>query len=197
MLFLIIDTSTDKSLVIISNGIDVILKILLPQGAQSSRHLMSSIASGFKELHLGVSSLNAIAIGVGPGSYTGIRVAAAVAKGLAFPHQLPLIGLCSLSGFVTAQEGQFASLIDARTGGAYVLLQERIGDQIFQRSTPRLVSTEDLPSCLEGWPPLAGPHISYPDADHLAYLTQRQFAAGQGSNDLELVYLRTPNYKKS
>jgi tRNA threonylcarbamoyl adenosine modification protein YeaZ len=195
MLFLIIDTSTDKSVVIISNGIDVILKIPLPHGAQSSRHLMSSIALGFKQLQLSISSLQAIAIGVGPGSYTGIRVAAAVAKGLAFPHQVPLIGLCSLSGFIIAQEGKFASLIDARTGGAYVLLQERIGNQIFQRSAPCLISTEDLPNYLEHWPPLAGPHVSYPDADHLAYLTYHQFATGQKLNDLELIYLRTPKYK--
>lgn len=196
MLFLVIDTSTDKSLIIFSNGVNVLLKILLPEGAQSSRHLMSSIDSGLKQLQLQPSALEAIAVGVGPGSYTGIRVGAAVAKGLAFPRNLPLIGFCSLSGFISQHEGKFASLIDARIGGAYVLLQDRRGDEVIRHSTPLLVSSEELPAYLEGWPPLAGPHISYPDANHLARLVAKRHAEGEFNADVELVYLRTPNYSR-
>lgn len=194
MLFLIIDTSTDKSLIVFSNGINVLLKILLPVGAQSSRYLLSSIESGLLQLNLQPSDLEAIAVSVGPGSYTGIRVGAAVAKGLAFPRSLPLIGFCSLSGFVSSHEGKFSSLIDARIGGAYVLLQERRGNEVICHSAPRLVGKEELPAYLEGWPPLAGPHVEYPDAERLACLASQQFAQNPTSNDLELVYLRTPNY---
>lgn len=195
MLFLIIDTSTDKSLAIFSNGVNVLLKILLPEGAQSSRFLMSSLDSGLKQLQLPPSALEAIAVGVGPGSYTGIRVGAAVAKGLAFPGNLPLIGFCSLSGFISQQEGKFSSLIDARIGGAYVLLQERRGDEVILRSKPRLVGAEELPTYLESWPPLAGPHVDYPDADHLTQMVAKRLSEGQFDTDLQLVYLRTPNYK--
>ncbi len=194
MLFLIIDTSTDKSLILFSNGVHVLLKILLPMGAQSSRYLMSSIESGLKQLQLHPSALKAIAVSVGPGSYTGIRVGAAVAKGLAFPGGLPLVGFCSLSGFVSPQEGKFSSLIDARIGGAYALLQERKGEEVIHHSIPRLVSNEELPAYLEGWPPIAGPHIDYPDAGHLARLVTQQLSENPTSTDLELIYLRTPSY---
>ena len=194
MLFLIIDTSTDKSLIVFSDGINVLLKILLPEGAQSSRYLLSSIKSGLEQLQLPFSAFKVIATSVGPGSYTGIRVGAAVAKGLAFPRSLPLVGFCSLSGFVSPREGKFSSLIDARIGGAYVLLQERKGHEVLRHSIPRLVGTEELPAYLEGWPPLAGPHLDYPNAEHLARLVTQQFEQNPHSSDLELVYLRTPNY---
>ncbi|MFC2049098.1 tRNA (adenosine(37)-N6)-threonylcarbamoyltransferase complex dimerization subunit type 1 TsaB [Chlamydiota bacterium] len=152
---LIIDTSTDKSLVVFARGIDVLLKILLPPGAQSSRHLMGAIVEGMTQLGLTPSDLQAIAVGVGPGSYTGIRVGVAAAKGLAFPRSLPLVGFCSLAGFVTPQEGRFASLIDARIGGAYILLQERRQDELIHHSAPRLVPSAQLPTLFQEWPPLA------------------------------------------
>lgn len=43
-----------------------------------------------------VSDLEAIVVSLGPGSYTGVRVAAAIAKGLALPHQIPIIGVPTL-----------------------------------------------------------------------------------------------------
>ena len=190
----IIDTSTDKSLVVFTHGVDVLLKILLPPGAQSSRHLMGAIESGMEQLHFTPSDLQAIAVGVGPGSYTGIRVGAAAAKGLAFPRSLPLVGICSLAGFISSQEGRFASVIDARIGGAYVLRQERKGGAVIQHDAPRLVSPEELPSYLEGWPNLAGPHLDYPDPHHLANLVAQKLSEHPIPLDLQLLYLRTPHY---
>jgi tRNA threonylcarbamoyladenosine biosynthesis protein TsaB len=191
-MMLILDTSTDKSLVIFADGMDICLKILLPPGVQSSRYLMQEVEKGFKHLDKTPKDLKVIGVGIGPGSYTGIRVGVAAAKGLAFPYALPLIGFCSLEGFVTSHEGRFASLIDARQGGGFVLLQERQGENLISHLPPRLIPPQDLPTLLTEWPPLAGPHVSYPDPAQLIHLVQLKLAAGHGQAPLELLYLRSP-----
>jgi tRNA threonylcarbamoyladenosine biosynthesis protein TsaB len=192
LITLIIDTSTDKALVAFAEGNALLLNCFLPPGAQSSRYLMATIEAGFKQLKLPPASLKAVAVGVGPGSYTGIRVGAAAAYGLALPKALPLIGFCSLEGFVCTHDGRFASLIDARTGGAYVLLQERVGEAIKVLASPQFIAKEHLACYLEGYPAEAGPHIGYPDPAYLARLAAQKLERGECALDLELIYLRQP-----
>ncbi len=189
---LIIDTSTDKPIIIFSKGTTVLLKIELPAGMPTSRYLLSSISEGVKQLNF---QINALAVSVGPGSYTGIRVGVAAAKGLAFPRSLPLVGFCSLEGFIPSVDGRFASLIEARLGGSYILLQERHGRKIIPHSTPAFIPKEELALYLADWPLQVGPHLCYPDAHHLAHLSAQKLAENQ-KKDLEILYLRTPIYRK-
>lgn len=197
MITLILDTSTPKSLVAFAEGERVLLKELLPAGGRSSSVLMKIIEEGFKHLHLEPSDLEAIAVAQGPGSYTGMRVGAAAAKGLAFPRALPLIGFCTLEGFIAEGDGLFASLIDARIGGSYLLLQKRLGNEIDLLSEPQLIPNEKLECFLENYPTRVGPHMCYPDPDHLARLAAQRLKNGLFSRDLELLYLRTPEYQRN
>jgi len=178
--------------VIFAEGRDVLLEILLPVGAQSSRSLMSELERGFKQIGRRPKDLQALGVGVGPGSYTGIRVGVAAAIGLTFPESLPLIGFCSLAGFINSTQGRFASVIDARQGGSYVLLQEKRGQNFIEHAPPRLFSRTELPPLLAEWPPLAGPHISYPDSTHLAHLIHQKLQSSSGKAPLELLYLHNP-----
>lgn len=194
MITLIIDTSTDKSLVAFAEGTDLLLTIFLPAGTQSSRTLMSTIEKGCKQLNLNNNCLKALAVGVGPGSYTGIRVGVAAAYGLAFPKEVPLIGFCTLEGYVSDAQGPFASLIDARMGGSYVLLQERVDDQVRLISLPQLIPKEELENYLSSFPTQVGPHVGYPNPQHLAYLAARKLEREHASH-LDIIYLRTPEYQ--
>jgi len=75
------------------------------------------------------SAVDVIACGVGPGSFTGLRVAVSVAQGLAWARELPIHGFCSLSAQVYSaaalgllSEGQWVlSTIDAQIGQLYGL----------------------------------------------------------------------------
>jgi tRNA threonylcarbamoyl adenosine modification protein YeaZ len=187
---LVIDTSTDKSLAIFTQGCDVLLKILVPSGAKCSQALIGIIAEGMKQLDF---DPQAVAVCVGPGSYTGIRVGVAAARGLAFPKTLPLVGFCSLEGFISHEQGKFSSVIDARLQGSYVLKQERIGEKVLQHGEPCFVTKADIDNYLKGWPNLAGPHLGYPDAQHLAKVASDKLFEYKGE-ELKLLYLRTPEY---
>jgi tRNA threonylcarbamoyladenosine biosynthesis protein TsaB len=55
------------------------------------------------ETAVSVEDLEAIAVCIGPGSYTGVRIGVAVAKGLAIVHKLPMVGCNTLDIVVAAQ----------------------------------------------------------------------------------------------
>jgi len=73
---------------------------------------------------IGLSDLNAIAFGRGPGSFTGLRIAAAVTQGLALGANIPVIPISSLQilaqeAYQTHRATQVIAAIDARMGEIY------------------------------------------------------------------------------
>jgi len=91
-----------------------------------------------------MSSLDAIAVSKGPGSYTGLRIGVSVAKGLCYALEIPLIGIGTIDamGIFTAQNlGQFSDIrlnenllfcpmIDARRMEVYTALYNYKGERI-------------------------------------------------------------------
>ena len=63
---------------------------------QSLVHLHPVMAQALAEAGLGMDQMDGIAVGVGPGSYTGIRIAVTAAKTLAWANRIPLVGVSSL-----------------------------------------------------------------------------------------------------
>ena len=62
------------------------------------------VKSALEEANLSLQSLDALAFGRGPGSFTGVRIGVGVAQGIALGANLPLIGISSLA---TMAEGVF------------------------------------------------------------------------------------------
>lgn len=200
---LIIETSTERALVALAQDDKLLFHEELPFGMRSSNYLLPAIQKAFTATGLSVAHLHSIAVGVGPGLFTGMRVAASMAKGLSLARCLPLIPLCSLSGFISPQEGVFASVIDAHMGGAYLLLQERRGEQIVELSPAQLLPQKELIEQLEGCSSIVGPSFQKlilpdatecaPDAAHLAKIAYNRFIAKEHSSPetLTLEYFRT------
>ena len=81
------------------------------------------IAEVMREAGKELKDLDAVAVGIGPGSYTGLRIGLSAAKGLCFALDIPLIGLGTLdvlsyevlgSGFVTRTNDVLHPMVDAR-----------------------------------------------------------------------------------
>ncbi len=83
------------------------------------------------------NQLNAIAVGKGPGSYTGLRIGVSAAKGMAYALSLPLISMNSLQNMVAGlstsaykQNTVFVSMMDARRMEVYMCIYEKNGNEI-------------------------------------------------------------------
>lgn len=91
---------------------------------EHNRIILPMIQELLSESGLVLSCLDAIAFGCGPGSFTGIRIAAGTAQGLAFSCDLPLIPVStlaalSLEALMEAPQATCLAAIDARMGEVY------------------------------------------------------------------------------
>lgn len=117
-LILNIDTAvTGSSVCLASNGINLLCKVN-PEHRDSASWLHTAIQSIFKVAGKDLSSVDAIAVSAGPGSYTGLRVGMATAKGLCYALNKPLITLPTLkvmaSTALNLEADLFCPMIDAR-----------------------------------------------------------------------------------
>ena len=132
MNLLAFDTSTDTLSIAVARGAAV-WQHTGPGGAQASASLIPAIRQLLAEAGLDFGSLDAIAFGRGPGSFTGLRTACAVAQGLALGSAssrddgrgvpvLPVDTLVALAEQARLQQGctQVVAVLDARMGEVYV-----------------------------------------------------------------------------
>jgi len=90
MLSLIIDTTGSQAFIGLAENGSLLSKIIISEGRQLSKFLLPSIQS-----ILQASIPNYIAIGIGPGSFTGSRVGGIVAQSLSYGWNIPLISFSS------------------------------------------------------------------------------------------------------
>jgi tRNA threonylcarbamoyl adenosine modification protein YeaZ len=117
-----------------------------PAGSQGE-DLLPLLSGLLDEAGVPLSSLIALSVGLGPGSFTGLRAAMSLAKGLAFGRGLPVIGIPSLVGWLEAEPDARAAL--SRAGAREVHLLVR------GEADSRLVTAEGLADALAGQPVVA------------------------------------------
>ena len=86
-------------------------------GLTHSRTLMPMVEGMLKNADLTLSSCDAVAVAVGPGSFTGIRIGVSAAKGLAFAAEKPAVGVSTLAAMarnVAFSDGLVVCAMDAR-----------------------------------------------------------------------------------
>ena len=173
-------------------------------------HTAAMIDAVLRQAGLARAEMEAIAVGVGPGSYTGIRVAIAFAEGwrLAFP--VPLIGVRSVdclaaqaaaAGFT----GPLLAAVDAQRGEYYVA-GYTVSDSGFREVSPlRLVDAAALNKEIAAGAVVVGPDLAgripgaredLPSAITVARLARTQPCPDPGTG-LEPVYLRPVSFVKA
>jgi tRNA threonylcarbamoyladenosine biosynthesis protein TsaB len=105
--WLAFDTSTDVMSLAVARG-DQVWTQTLPGGAQASSGLIPAVLAMLDEADMTLASLDAIVFGRGPGSFTGLRTACAVAQGLAFGANLPVLPVGTL--LAVAEEARWAQV---------------------------------------------------------------------------------------
>ncbi|MDP1880859.1 MAG: tRNA (adenosine(37)-N6)-threonylcarbamoyltransferase complex dimerization subunit type 1 TsaB [Parachlamydiaceae bacterium] len=146
-----IETSTERGVVGLIQDQTIVYSKYLPFGMTQSQQLIPFLHELIQSLDLSNQPIDVIGLGIGPGSYTGIRVGVAAGQSLAYAWNLPMIGVSSLYGFIPSQPNvKFAALIDARIGGVYVIKgTSHSNHQISYQSTPELFSLEKVGEVLK------------------------------------------------
>jgi len=131
--WLAMDTSTASMAIALFHDGRLVRESLSVSERNHSIRLVPAIRELAASCGIKVGELDGVAVGHGPGSYTGIRIAVTVAKMFAWSLDLPLIAVSSLEalayGAACAAEGDVwvVPLMDARRGKAYTGLYRRSG----------------------------------------------------------------------
>lgn len=98
-----------------------------------AKYMVDRVEKIIERNRLTLDQIDRIVVGIGPGSYTGIRIATTVAKMLGFAKEIPVYTVSSLYFMTSGYEGKIAALIDARRG--YVFAQIHEDDQVILDDT--------------------------------------------------------------
>lgn len=196
MILLAIETSTHQGSVAVLRDGALIFNESCGAGRSHSSLLFSTLERALKAIPAG-EKLTQIAVGLGPGSYAGVRIAISAATGLALATGAELLGLSSLPALA---EGEYLAIGDARRQ-SFSFTHINHGACV---EGPLLLSAEDLATRLEGTtlpvftseaiaaPLSVAPELRYPEAERLARLAAEGRSIASRGN-LEPLYLREPH----
>lgn len=146
MIILGIDTSTSLLSVGLSSPEGCLGETRILRGARHAEMLTRVIEDLLETTGIGLDGLAGIAVAIGPGSFTGLRIGLGTAKGLAFGQDLPLVGIPSMEGYLSAVPGtseRACVLVPSRKGEYYVGLYHRGGGGVWSEHRP-LVRVETV-----------------------------------------------------
>jgi tRNA threonylcarbamoyladenosine biosynthesis protein TsaB len=218
------DTATvDTSVCAARGGSALFEESLGPAADGTPRHSTALLAQVERAVEAcgGWGGVDRIAVGLGPGSFVGIRIALATARGLGASTGLPVVGVCTLDAIglalseVAGGERGGLAVIDARRGEAFAALYSATGERLWD---PFVASPAQLAARLDelAAPPLAAGSgavrfrseltnrgAAIPDdadpvhrvaARHICSLAEAATAGDDGR--LEPIYLRPPDAER-
>lgn len=218
MKILAIDTATEQCSVAIKNG-DRIWSRVVPTAREHANLILPMVRDILQESGIELSSLDGLAFGRGPGSFTGVRIAVSVIQGLALSQSLRVVGISNLAAVAQraaienkiAPNSQVLVCMDARMREIYwsVFRMEATGRVL--RIGEEFVGTLDLVTTQPGeisfgagtgwraYPELRARYPNLPIDDQLlpraieiAQLASAEFEDGHTASaaDAQPVYLR-------
>jgi tRNA threonylcarbamoyladenosine biosynthesis protein TsaB len=151
--WLALDTATEACSAALQLG-DRVLARSVVSGRDHTRLLPAMVAELLAEAGLRSAQLDGIICGIGPGSFAGVRIGVAYAKGLALVHERPVLGVSSLEMLAEdAEATAVLTVIDARLGGVYAAAWVRDASPGWRAVlAPGLWAPEALPAA-----PVEGP----------------------------------------
>lgn len=205
-MLLAFDTATPLVTVALHDGDDVVVELTAERAMKHAEQLAPLIEQALAEAGLVRQDLTAIAVGVGPGPFTGLRVGLVTARTLGFVLEIPVYGVCSLdilaveavaTGAVDgAVDGEFVVATDARRKEVYLARYDAQGERLEGPvvDRPAELATE-APVVGPGGElyPDAFPHRVGPTAPSAGWLARAVAEERVELRDPEPLYLRRPD----
>jgi tRNA threonylcarbamoyladenosine biosynthesis protein TsaB len=101
---------------------------------RQARELLPHLLELLADAGLALADCRAVAVGIGPGSFTGLRVGLSVAKGIAFSLAVPIVGIPSLRAWLAAEPECAVAVARAGAAEAYLLARDAAGPVVVERA---------------------------------------------------------------
>ncbi len=217
MLILALDTATLVSSVALAAPGRLLAELTLQTRKTHSERLMPHIEQLLTLADADKSAVGAIAVSIGPGSFTGLRIGLATAKALAYALGIPLIGVPTLAALAygcPVPGALLAPTMDAQKGNIYIALYSWQAGELAEVLPPSVMDHAAAAAKLAARPEpvlvlgeaaelyadafrkagiaVAEPHVAMPRAGSVALLGARLHAAGVSHDamTLEPLYIR-------
>ena len=217
MLILALDTATLVSSVALAGPGRLLAELTIQTKKTHSERLMPHIEQLLALADTDKSAIGAIAVSIGPGSFTGLRIGLATAKALAYALDIPIIGVPTLAALAfgcPVPGAVLAPTMDAQKGNIYIALYRWRDGSLDEVTPPAVMTHEAAAARLAGRPEpvlilgeaaelyadtfrqagmaLAEPHVVMPRAGSVALLGARLLAAGERHDvmTVEPLYIR-------
>lgn len=200
-------SSTLRSVAVVDDGQ---VRGRAEDGGARGRRALGLVERALREAGLEREEVECIAVGLGPGSYTGIRSAIALAQGWQLAREIPTIGINSVDCLAAAAQkeniwGRVSIVIDAQRNELYLAAYEVEASAWRETERLRLAGVDEVRARVEKGETVVGPEVAkwfpggrtlFPDAALLGRLSARRndFVP---SEKLEPIYLRETAFVKA
>lgn len=147
MLILGIETATEQVSVALGGHEGVIARFEVCRGRRHAEILTPAIEFVCAQADIGLDELGVIAVDVGPGLYTGMRVGLATAKALALALRIPMIGISSLDLLAfphRRSDRVIVPVVDARKGEVFYAMYRQVPGGLQQVAEPTVGPVDEL-----------------------------------------------------
>lgn len=224
MIVLALSTSSPRGTVAIARDGEIAARVAYDGGTSHAERLFAAIDDTMAHAGVTRGDLRALACDIGPGSFTGVRVAVASAKGIAVALGIPIVGVGALESMAFAASTlaggrEVLAIVDARKGEVFAAAYDASlsttwgPEHVARADTARLVELAtsrdalvvgEIVTDLDGFtsPPRAA-DVDLPDAASIARCASSRLAlvspvdAGQRYDAalLDIAYVRAPDAK--
>ena len=179
---LYIETATDVCSVALSKGTEIIGLNEEAGGNNHAKHLLPFVDEVLKQAEVSMKEINGVAVSIGPGSYTGLRIGVSTAKGIAYTAGIPVMAISTLESIAqgaktlwaesSSEQPQIIPLIDARRMEVFtthydfdINQLEEVSSKIIDETTfAELLSKEKVLFCGNGMPKCKEILSAFPNA---------------------------------
>ncbi|MBT5871812.1 MAG: tRNA (adenosine(37)-N6)-threonylcarbamoyltransferase complex dimerization subunit type 1 TsaB [Candidatus Latescibacteria bacterium] len=222
MILIALETSSSSAGLAVTEGKAILVESSLQMGSVYAEQLPVMLERGLKDAGLKISQIGGIAISIGPGSYTGLRVGLSLAKGLAFSTGKPLVAVPTLDAVAFGSPYcpyPIHAILDARHQKIYTAEFDMSQGNLQRKSRDIATTVDKLSENINGPALLLGPGALTYGEQLRANLGERAHFTSSGSDlrassiaalgleylergeqaslyEIEPTYLRKPNFKR-
>ena len=201
MKILAIEFSSNHRSVAVLDGAQLLAEQTVTEGRDTAA--VALIESALGQAAVGRTEIDCIAVGIGPGSYTGIRAAIALTQGWQLALGVKVLGVDSLEALANGEQaagrrGEITLAVDAQRGEFYLAKYELVDVGIRNVEPMHLAKRAEYEVLLAAGQPVIGPGVgdNFPTAEHVGRLAAERNYFVEAS-ELSPVYLRQVDFVKA